>query len=325
MLDSIRKLGARLLIPLLGVLVGTARGTASSASDLLASGRADESVALLEKTLGSSPNSAADYNLLCRAYYSFGDWDRGIAACEKAVSIEPGNSLYHLWLGRIYGEKADNSRFWTAASLAGKVREQFETAVRLDPNNAGARCDLSEFYVEAPGMMGGGRDKAEVQAQALEKIAPSRAHWVRARIAENKKDFATAETEYRAAIQSQDNSSAWLDLASFYRHRERLAEMEDAIHHAVAGKIDPPESLMEAGEQLAHIGRNLPLAVELLRRYIKDGPAVEEAPVFKAHYLLGTVLEKQGDKKGAAAEYSAALSLAKGFNRAKEALDRVSH
>jgi hypothetical protein len=51
---------------------------------------------------------------------------------------------------------------------------------------------------------------------------------------------------------------------------------------------------------------------------------VEEAPPFKAHYMLGTILEKQGDKQGAAKEYEIALAMAKDFGRAKEALDRVN-
>ncbi len=297
---------------------------AAPAADLLASGRVDDSIALLQKSISSSPNDAASYNLLCRAYYSFGSWDQGISACEKAVDLDPNNSIYHLWLGRVYGEKADNVNFLSAASLAKKARVEFETAVKLNPENVEARSDLSEYYVEAPGMMGGGTDKAEAQAQALERLFPAKAHWIRARIAEKKKDYATAEKEYREAIQSHDNSAVWLDLASYYRHRDRLPEMEDAINHAVSGTVDPPEALMEAAESLIRTGRNFPKAMELLHRYLDSGHTVEEAPAFKAHYLLGTVLEKQGDKKGAAQEYSAALSMAKGFSRAKEALDRTS-
>jgi hypothetical protein len=51
---------------------------------------------------------------------------------------------------------------------------------------------------------------------------------------------------------------------------------------------------------------------------------VEAAPAFKAHYLLGTVLEHQGDKPGAAQEYRASLSLAKSFVLAQNALDRLN-
>jgi Tfp pilus assembly protein PilF len=62
----------------------------------------------------------------------------------------------------------------------------------------------------------------------------------------------------------------------------------------------------------------------LLRRYVTSAFTVEQAPAFKAHYLLGTVLEKQGDNQAAAREYRAALALAKSFSAAQEALNRVN-
>ena len=71
--------------------------------------------------------------------------------------VEPNNGEYHLWLGRTYGEKADASNFLTAAGLAKKVRTEFERAVQLDPGNVMARTDLAEFYLEAPGIVGGGQ------------------------------------------------------------------------------------------------------------------------------------------------------------------------
>ncbi len=70
-------------------------------------------------------------------------------------------------------------------------------------------------------------------------------------------------------------------------------------------------------------GRNPALAIQLLNRYLNSGP-VEEAPAFKAHYLLGMVLEKQGDNAGAAREYRASLSLARSFGMAQQALNRVA-
>ena len=56
------------------------------------------------------------------AYFMLEEWDRGITACESARDLDPQKSLYHLWLGRIYGEKAARVSFLSAAGLAKKVR-----------------------------------------------------------------------------------------------------------------------------------------------------------------------------------------------------------
>src|SRR4029077_10352788 len=100
--------------------------------------------------------------------------------------------------------------------------------------------------------------------------------------------------------------------------------MEGHIQHAVSAQMDRPEIIMESGEGLLRSGRNFPAAVQYLRRYLALTSEAEEAPAFKAHYLLGTALEKQGDKQAAAQEYRAALSLAKDFSSAQEALDRLN-
>jgi len=307
---------------LLAVLTCAAASDPPAAS-LLAEGRTDDAIWLLQSKITGAPSDAESLNLLCRAYLQLGQWDRGISACERAVSLAPGNSRYHLWLGRIYGEKADVVNFLSAASLAGKVRNEFEAAVRLSPDSVDARTDLAEFYLEAPGIMGGGRDKAEAQAQALLSMDAAKAHWVRGRIAEKKKNLDAAEKEYRAAIEaSHGGALAWFNLALFYRHQQRFDQMEEAINRAVTAPLDRPEILMESAETLIRAGRNFPGCVQWLRRYLSSA-TVEEGPAFKAHYLLGSVLEKQGDTEGAVQEYRAALALAKDYSRAKEALNRL--
>ena len=97
------------------------------------------------------------------------EWDRGIPACERATKLDPQKSLYHLWLGRIYGEKAVRAGFLSAAGLAKKVRASFERAVQLDPKSWEARTDLAEFYLEAPSIIGGGQDKARGQADTYSR------------------------------------------------------------------------------------------------------------------------------------------------------------
>ena len=266
---------------------------ATSPKELLAAGHVDEAIQALEQQISHSSTDPESYNLLCRAYFMIEEWDRGIPACERARDLDPQKSLYHLWLGRIYGEKADHAGFLSAAGLAKKVRTSFERAVELDPKSWEARTDLAEFYVEAPAIVGGGKDKAREQADALLPLNPAMAHWVLARVAGKNKDTAGAEREYRAAITaSHSGTRAWFELANFLFHANRLDEMEQALRTLESSPVDRPDSLMDSASLLLKTGRDYPLAVRLLRRYLSS--PVEEGPAFKAHDLLGQVLEKQG-------------------------------
>jgi tetratricopeptide (TPR) repeat protein len=297
---------------------------AASPSELLAAGRVDDLIASLQTKIKSAPSDAASYNYLCRAYFALGEWNQAISAGEKAIALSPGTSEYHLWLGRAYGEKADRVNPFSAASLAGKVRREFERAVELDPKSVEARSDLAEFYLDAPGIMGGGQDKARSQASELTQLAPEKAHYILGRIAEKNKDQDAAEKEYRAAIDaSKGQALEWFNLALFYRHNSRYDEMEKTLQKATDAP-SPNEVLVESAEILIRAGRNLPWAEKLVRRYLASEPPSEKAPLFKAHFVLGNALEKQGDKEGAAQEYRAALELARSFSPAQQALNRVS-
>jgi tetratricopeptide (TPR) repeat protein len=289
---------------------------------LLAEGRVDDAVRVLQQQVSLHPADAESFNLLCRAYFMADEWDPALEACQRAASLAPQSSMYQLWLGRVYGEKADHSSIFSAPGLAKQARTAFERAVQLDPGNWEARADLGEFYAEAPGIVGGGKDKSRAQADALMAINPAMAHWVLARIAEKDKQADVAEREYRAEIAaSHSGARAWLDLAGFLRHEKRYEEMKQALRTLNSSLLDRPEALLHAAQQLFRSDLDLPFAVGLLERYLKA--PVEDGPAFKAHDLLGQIYEKQGDRRAAADEFRAALALAHSYTRAQENLKRV--
>jgi len=313
----------QLLLLVLFPLAAFAAPAIDSPRDMLAAGRIDDVISTLSAR-ASLPTDAESANLLCRAYLAIDDLNRAEALCKKAITLQPDNSEYHRWLGHVYGEKADRANFFSAAGLAGKTRQEFERAAQLDPSSVEAHTDLAEFYYEAPGIVGGGQDKARAQAKILASLSPGYEHWIYGHLAEKNNDAATAEREYRLMIEkSNGDSEAWLNLALFYRHQKRYDEMEKTLIQASKAPMSKPDVLVDAAQNLYRTGRNTPFAVELLNRYIASGP-VEEAPAFKAHYLLGMLLERQGDKAGAAREYRASLSLARQFGLARQALTRVS-
>lgn len=287
-----------------------------AALQLLSMGRMNDVISALVNR-----EDAESYNLLSRAYYATERWDDAVKNGERAVALRPGDSNFHLWLGREYGEKAADSNPLAAAGLARKAKTEFEHAVKLDPTNVAAHADLAEYYVEAPGIMGGGTDKARDQALQVQKYDPATAHWVLARVAEKEKRFDDAEREFHLAIDSAKNPAQyWLNLASFYRERERTDEVEKAVQKAIAQPNAPAETYYDSAEQLLRAGRNYPLAAEYLKKYLASDGLVEDAPAFRAHYLLGQVYEKMGNKSAATSEYRASLSLASGFKRARKAL-----
>jgi len=292
--------------------------------NLLEQGRVDLATEVLKDQIRSEPNNAQAYNLLCRVYLMADTWDLAVSACEHAVQLDPQNSQFHLWLGRSYGQKAEHVNALSAAHVAGQVRDEFETAVRLNPRSVEARDDLADFYLEAPWVIGGGEKKAQAQAEEIQKLEPAQAELLRARIAEKKKDFDTAENEIERAVQdSRGAAGPWMSLADLYRRRGRFEQMEQAIERATAPSLNRPDVLIRAAEMLIQSNRNLSLAESLLQRYLSSPSPSEDAPVFKAHYLLGTLLERRGQQDQAFTQYRAALALATEFTPARSALERL--
>jgi len=266
----------------------------------------DDAIKALNGQISLNPRDAESIHLLCRAYFQYEDWDRAESHCKKAVELQPGNSGFHRWLGSVYGEKANRKRI--PIGLALKTRDELQRAAQLNPQDILAMVGVAEYYVDAPGIMGGGADKAREQARLIGKLDSANEHWVYARIAEKNSDFATAEREYRQMVRDgKGDPEAWLNLGFFYRNRKRFDDMEQVFVEASHATPPKPEVLFEMAANLYRTGRAVTFAVDLLKRYLAEGP-VEEAPAFKAHHLLGLLLEKQGDKAAAAAEYRSALA-----------------
>jgi len=312
----VRQISVLLWVALGGVFVA---GAASSMEQMLASGSVDEVIHTL-----SSRTDAASLNLLSRAYYAIEQWDNSVKNGEKAVSLAPDNAMYHLWLGREYGEKAAAANPLPAASLARKTKAEFEQAVKLDPGNVQAHADLAEYYTDAPSIMGGGIDKARDQAAQVAKYDQATSHWILALIAEKDKRYPDAENELQQAIKVAKNPAQyWMNLASFYRRRGRLDDMQKAISQALAQPGKSAEVYYNAASELFQCGRDFASAVQYLKQYLASDTMVEDAPAFRAHYLLGQIYEKMGNKSDAESEYKASLALASGFAPASKALGRL--
>jgi tetratricopeptide (TPR) repeat protein len=292
------------------------KNSLSQADAALQSGEADRALSLLN----SMPASAEVHNLRCRVYFTLQRWDDAVSECEQAVRLDGGNANLHLWLGRALGEKADNASFLAAFSLAKRTRAEFEQAVNLNPHDGEALTDLGEFYTSAPGVVGGGIDKAQTLVAPLEHIDPARAHILLARIADSRSDPGTAEREFKLATTTSEHPAfAWMALASFYRKRGRWNEMETAVesgYKAAQRDRRAGVALYNGASVLTHSKRNLPLAEKMLEEYLADYPKTEEGPVFEAFTRLAKLRAQMGDKNGAWEARAEALKLAHDYKPA---------
>lgn len=317
---------------LAGLVLATAAAIAASgqggeaaqlaqANAALQAGEADKALSLLNPLVKAGGNAEA-YNLRCRVELTLEQWDRAGADCEQAVKLDGQNSDDHMWLARALGEKASRASFLSAYSLGKRVRAEFEEATRLNSANGAALADLGEFYYEAPGVLGGGMDKAEAVAAQLDKFDAVRAHELRGRIAEQRKDYDTAEREFKAAIaKSPHPAFQWMALAGFYHRRERWEEMESSVRSGQsAAERDKraSEALFDGANVLRSSNRDTPRAARMLEEYLASAIKSEDAPAFVVHTRLAQLKQQLGDSAAASQERAAALALAHEY---KPALD----
>ncbi len=298
---------------------GASRQLAQANADLQA-GEADQALELLS-ALAQPGGPAEAYNLKCRVELTLEDWDRAVGDCEQAVKLDGTNSDDHLWLGRALGEKASRASFLNAYSLGKRVRIEFEEAVRLNPRNGPALSDLGQFDCSAPGFMGGGVDRAAAVAAQLDRFDPARAHELRAQIAEQDKNDATAEQQLQqAAAASAHPASQWMELASFYARRGRWTEMETALRNGEnAAKRDKRSgsALFDGASVLIRAKRDPNQAVRMLDDYLASGAKTEQAPAFVAYVLLARMELQLGDAVQAIRDRAAALAMAHEYKPAQ--------
>jgi Tfp pilus assembly protein PilF len=187
-------------------------------------------LAVLSVTLPAAEISSLER---ARQHYERGEHKKASDILEQAVRQSPSDFELHLWLGRAYGRRAETSSFLTAPGLAVKSRRSFEQAVALNPRSREAGGDLLDYYLGAPGFLGGGIDKAKALAEKLKDADPPEYQYRMAQIAIKLKDPKAAEEHFRRALEMEPESPGRLkDLAQFLAKQGRSAESKALLKEA---------------------------------------------------------------------------------------------
>lgn len=308
-------------------ILATVKGNQATEAGRRAYESSDYSKAVLELQAAAArePQNGEIQLLLTKSYLELQERDAAINSAEKAVAIDPKSSLYHEWLGRAYGEKADHSSMFTAMGFAKKTHREFEIAVQLDEKNFSARQALIEFDCAAPGMVGGGEEKAKPEIEKLQGMDASEWHYAEGNCRRQKKDFAAADAEFKLALESRPKSAELIfDVGDYAVRRgqaERLMEVAE-----LGGEVAPddPRGMFYEAVGLILKKEKPEEAEKLLREYLKRAPKRSSYPRYAtAHEWLGRLHEGKGERELAAKEYAAALQLEPKDKSVREALKRV--
>lgn len=215
-------------------------------------------------------NSAEANFLAGRAAYGMDDFRKASDYFEAAIGLDPSPSRYYHWLGRAFGRRAETSFPLTAPRYASKARQNFERAVELDGRNGEALSDLFEYYLQAPGFLGGGVDKAEALLPRIKNVDPAEFEFAAAKLAEERKDFAAAEAHLRRAVELAPKSvGRLLDVAQFLARRGRFQESVEWLNRAAKHSPKDPAVLFQTARLYIEAKQNLPAAQNLLREYLR--------------------------------------------------------
>jgi tetratricopeptide (TPR) repeat protein len=295
--------------------------TLTQANSDLQAGEVDKAIALLTPLPSTGAGAAEAQNLLCRVRFTLQQWSQAAAECQQAINLDQQNSDYHMWLGRVLGQQASHASFISALGIAKHSLTEMQTAAKLNPQNGPALSDLGDYYAQAPGMAGGGTDKAQGVASQLDKVDPARAAQLRGDIAMAQKDYTTAEKDYReAATVAKDPADYWTVLANFYRTRQQWSDLDAAIQNCIVAAAKNKTSgvgLYDGAGVLISAKRNPSLAAQMLENYLSNSSLSEQAPAFIAHIRLSRLKQQLGDAAGAKSELAIAAQMAHEFNPAQ--------
>jgi len=230
---------------------------------------------------------AAVFLLSGKNYFMLGDYKRAAEFFEKALALSPSNSDYQLWLGRAWGRRAETGGFLMAGVHASKARQCFEKAVALDPRNREAKNDLFDFYLNAPGFLGGGIEKAEAIAKSIASERPPESEFEEAQVADRRKDYAAAEAHLRRAMElAPAEAGRVLDLARYVAKRGRLGESDVLFERARTLAPGQPRVAFAKARVDIENHRNLEQARALLQQYLHANLTPDDPPRQEAEKLL---------------------------------------
>lgn len=323
--------------------------------ELFESGETEKAKAFFQNHLKTNKKDPVANFYMGRIYFDADEYGKAVNWFEKAADYDKDNSTYYMWLGHSFGRRAQNAPKIKQPFLARNSRKNYEKAVELDPDNIEARESAMEFYLQAPGFMGGGRDNAEREARAIMERDSVAGHTAWGRVYSHYEETEKAKENYKEAIRNHPTDmTAYYRLFALYYNQEHFSDaLEVANQQHVQNDTTAAIYINKAHAQLKldnfdtalnsylialekdstvytvwyHIGRlaaisgsHLEKGSFYIQQFIKKQDMYNDNTLAWAHFRYGKILEHQGNKDEAVENYKIALKKNKDLEEVKKAL-----
>ncbi len=336
-----------------------AQSNLSEGISLFNQGELSKAKTFFNNSINSEKQNPVANFYLGRVYFDEGDYEKAVDWIEKASKYDKQNSTYYMWLGHSYGRRAQNAGKLKQAFLARDSRNNYEKAIELDPTNVEARESAMEFYLQAPGFMGGGRDKAEAQAEAINNLDKEAGYMAWGRIFSFYNEDEKSFNIYTEAIKEIPTAMGpYYSLFSFYFNNEQYEEAVEitlkqlnyndstaTIYYNLGNAlqwsdqfdkaIDAYEKALEINPEFYSTWYQIGRLAAVSNTYVTEGEEyliqlvsvdaqINSNTLAWAHYRLGSIYEKKSSLEAAKEQYQMTLNIDNNHDEAKKALARLN-
>jgi tetratricopeptide (TPR) repeat protein len=241
-----------LLIVLLSIAAIASAQVDSAGIRLINDRKFGEAKSFFEKAVEKNGRNAEARYYLGMSLMLLQQFDEAQDEAEEAIDLDENVSKYHILRGQILGQKAMTANVLSQGIMAPKIKNAFLRASELDPSNVEARQALYNYYVMAPGIMGGSNEKALEQANAVVKLDPFRGYMLLANFANRvKKDTVEAELQIKKAIQAEpERGGGYKSLGYLYMRQGKFSEAYAQMQKYIEVEPKNPDSHDSYGDVL---------------------------------------------------------------------------
>ena len=184
---------------------------------------------------------------------------------------------------------------------------------------------LIEYDCSAPGIAGGGEDKARPEIARIAALDAAEGHYALGNCRRQKKDFTTADAEFTKALESQPKSADLIyDIGDYAMKRSQPERLLAVVQSGEKVAPSDPRGLFYRAVAYVLRTEKLDEAVRLLSQYLKVAPVRDNYPSpSSTHYWLGRAFQAQNQNESARKEFQAAVSLDSDNKLAREALKQL--